>query len=164
MTSMQKSNAQQVALSWVAALRILVGLMFLTTWANNLANGYYTPDGLAAFFNEYYPPAENPLSFYGAFISNVILPMREVFAPFQLVTEGLLSVALLFGFFTPLFSLAGIFFLANTLLASLGHDWPWSYLLPIGILGVVFFTQAGRALGIDGYLLRRYGDRSRWLW
>ena len=164
MESPKKNSSRQVSLSWVAGLRILVGLMFLTTWGNNLLNGYYTPDGLAQFFTEYYPPAENPLPFYGAFISNVILPIRGIFAPFQLVAEGVLSVALLFGFFTPLVSLAGIFFLLNTFLASLGHDWPWSYILPIGILVVVFFTQAGRALGIDAYLLKRFGDRSRWLW
>lgn len=162
--SADKSRKFQVSISWIAALRILVGLMFLTTWGNNLLEGYYTPDGLARFFSEVYPPAENPLAFYGAFINNVILPIRAVFAPFQLVAEGVLSLALLLGFFTPLFSLAGIFFLLNTFLASLGHDWPWSYILPIGILVVTFFTQAGRAWGVDGFLLKRFGARSRWLW
>jgi len=164
MSLFNQEGSRQVSLSWIALLRILVGLMFLTTWGNNLLNGYYTPDGLARFFNELYPPAENPLPFYGAFLSNVILPNRAVFAPFQLVAEGLMSMALLAGFFTPFFSLAGIFFLLNTFLASLGHDWPWSYLLPIGILAVTFFTCAGRALGVDAYLLKRFGERSRWLW
>jgi uncharacterized membrane protein YphA (DoxX/SURF4 family) len=94
----------------------------------------------------------------------VILPMRGVFAPFQLVAEFLLGLGLLVGVFTPFFSLAGIFFLVNTFLATLGHDWPWSYWIPIAMLAVTFFTCAGRALGVDAYLLKRYGERGWLLW
>jgi uncharacterized membrane protein YphA (DoxX/SURF4 family) len=164
MKSTNKEGKWYVSISWIAGLRILVGLMFLTTWGSNLMKGYYTPDGLARFFSQVYPQAENPIAIYGAFINNIILPVRSVFAPFQLVAEGLLGGAILIGLFTPLVSLAGIFFLVNTFLASLGHDWPWSYLLPIGILTVTLFTQAGRAFGVDLYLTKRFGERSRWLW
>lgn len=151
-------------MKWIAKLRIVVGLMFLTTWAINLVRGYYTPDGLLAFFQEFYPPAENPLSLYGTFISQVILPIRGVFAPFQLVAEGLLAIGLLVGAFTPFFSLAGIFFLANTFLATLGHDWPWSYFVPMAILVVTFVTRAGRIQGIDAVLVRKFGERGRLFW
>lgn len=150
--------------NWIAVLRILVGLMFLTTWASNLSRGVYTPDGLQTFFSQEYPQADNPLGFYASFIDNVILPARYAFAPFQLIAEGLLGIALLVGSFTPLFSLAGIFFLMNTFLASFGQDWPWAYLLPIGILLATFFTQAGRVFGVDKILLKRFGDRGRFLW
>lgn len=159
-----KYSEPKTPLAWVALLRILLGVMFLSTWAINLVNGYYTPDGLLEFFNDFYPQSENPLTWYAAFINNVILPIRTVFAPFQLVAEGLMGLALLVGAFTPFFSLAGIFFLINTFLASLGHDWPWSYWLPIGMLFVTFFTCAGRSLGVDASLLKRFGDRSRFLW
>lgn len=151
-------------LEWIALLRIMIGLMFLTTWGSNLLRGYYTPEGLQTFFTSVFPQAENPLTWYAAFINNVILPARNVFAPFQLVAEFILGLALLLGALTPLSSLAGIFFLANTFLATLGHDWPWAYAMPIGILGVIFITRAGRALGVDMYLYRRFGDRSRLLW
>lgn len=164
MSLFSKNAEPKIPLSWVALLRILVGLMFLTTWGINLVRGLYTPDGLLTFFNELYPQAENPLAFYAGFINGVILPTRSVFAPFQLVTEGLLSLGLLVGAFTPFFSLAGIFFLLNTFLATLGHDWPWSYFVPMGILAVTFFTQAGRSIGVDSYLLKRFGVRSRFLW
>lgn len=159
-----RDPAPQTPLAWVALLRILLGVMFLSTWGINLLNGFYTPDGLQAFFTEIYPQADNPLAFYAAFINGVILPIRGVFAPFQLITEGLLGLGLLLGAFTPFFSLAGIFFLLNTFLATLGHDWPWSYWLPIGMLAVTFFTRAGRALGLDAWLLKRYGERGRFLW
>jgi len=154
----------KVPLSWIALLRILVGVMFLSTWLPNFLDGLYTPDGLQRFFTADFPQSENPLVFYANFIDGVILPIRNVFAPFQLVTEFLMGFALLVGAFTPLASIAGIFFLLNTLLATFGHDWLWSYILPISILVVTLFTHAGRALGVDAYLVKRFGKRHFLLW
>ena len=154
----------KVPLSWIALLRIVVGVMFLSTWLPNFLDGLYTPDGLQRFFTVDFPQSENPLVFYAAFIEGVILPIRNVFAPFQLVTEFLMGLALLVGAFTPLASIAGIFFLLNTLLATFGHDWQWSYILPISILVVILFTHAGRALGVDAYLSKRFGKRHFLLW
>jgi uncharacterized membrane protein YphA (DoxX/SURF4 family) len=154
----------KTALFWIALLRVMMGLVFLTTWVNNLIQGFYTPDGLLRFFQEEFPQSENPLGWYAAFIDGVILPARGAFAPFQMVTELLLGLALLVGFLTPLFSLAGIFFLLNTFLATFGHDWYWAYLMPIGILVVVMLTRAGRSLGVDGWLAARFGEHWKWLW
>ena len=164
MVKANSDSSQRVSLTWIAVLRIMLGLVFLTSWASNLFQGFYTPEGLNRFFNEIYPQSENPLGFYATFIYGVILPIRDVFAPFQLIAELLLSLALLVGAFTPFFSLAGIFFLINTFLATLGHDWPWAYIMPIVILVVVLFTRAGRAMGVDGWLYKRYGEKFRWIW
>lgn len=150
----------KVPLSWIALLRIMVGVMFLSTWLPNALDGLYTPDGLLTFFREDFPQSENSLVFYANFIENVILPVRNIFAPFQLVAELLLGLGILLGAFTRFSSLAGIFFLLNTMLATFGHDWLWSYLMPIGILFVVFFTRAGRALGVDAYLAKRFRERN----
>lgn len=145
------------SLTWIALLRIMIGLVFLTTWYNNLQKGFYTPDGLQTFFTDVFPQSQNPLSWYAGFIQEVILPVRAVFAPFQLVAEFLLAVALILGAFTPFFSLAGIFFLVNTFLAGFGMDWPWAYLMPIGVLAVTLLSRAGRSLGVDAWLLQRFG-------
>ena len=146
-------------LFWIAILRIIVGAMFLTTWLNNVFEGLYTPEGLLSFFTTDFPQAGNPLEFYAGFINHFILPIRTVFAPFQFVTEFLLGAALIAGFLTPLASLAGIFFLLNTFLATFGHDWPWAYFLPISILAVTFLARAGRRFGLDAILLRRFGEK-----
>lgn len=151
-------------LFWIALLRIMIGLMFLTTWGSNLLKGYYTPDGLLRFFTAVFPQSENPLRFYADFITAVILPARAAFAPFQLVAEGLLGLALLIGLLTPVASLAGAFFLANVFLAAFGHDWPWAYLMPISLLGVFCLTRAGRSLGVDAWLARRFGEPRASLW
>lgn len=144
-----------VSLKWIAYLRIMIGLVFLTTWGANAAEGFYTPDGLVDFFTNVFPQSENPLTWYAAFINGVILPIRAVFAPFQLVGEFLLGLFLFVGFLTPWTSVAAGFFIANTFLATFGHDWPWSYGMMLGILAVVFFTRAGRSLGVDAWLARR---------
>lgn len=157
---METNNIPKISLSWVALLRIMMGLMFLTTWYSNLQKGFYTPDGLLDFFTNVFPISENPLTFYSDFIENVIIPIRHLFAPFQLVAEFLLGLSLLVGFFTPIFSLGGIFFLINTFLLTFGHDWPWAYFMPIGILGISILTLAGRSLGVDWLLLKRFGQPS----
>jgi uncharacterized membrane protein YphA (DoxX/SURF4 family) len=154
----------QVPLFWVALLRIMLGLLFLTTWYSNLGKGFYTPDGLQNFFENVFPQANNPLTWYAAFINNVILPIRGVFAPLQLITEGLMGLALLIGVLTPVTSVAAAFFIVNTFLATFGHDWPWSYMTILGILGVCFFTRAGRSLGVDAWLAKRIGEPAWPLW
>lgn len=155
----------KVPLFWVSLLRIMLGLLFLTTWWSNQSKGFYTPDGLQYFFTQVFPQSGNSLSWYAAFIDNIILPARSAFAPFQLVTEFLIGVFLLAGFLTPYASAAGAFFILNTFLATFGHDWPWSYVMILGILFVLFFTRAGRSLGIDGILVRKRGEpRLPYLW
>ena len=151
-------------LFWLALLRIMLGLVFLTTWFSNFLKGFYTPDGLQRFFAEAFPQSENPLAFYADFINNVILPARGIFAPFQLVAEFLLGLALVAGVFTPFFSVAGIFFLANVYLATFGHDWPWAYWMPMGILSVCMLARAGRSLGVDAILVKRFGEPKLPLW
>jgi len=156
---------QRVPLFWVALLRIMLGVLFLTTWASNLSKGFYTPEGVLEFFENVFPQSQNPLTWYAAFIQNIILPSRSIFAPIQLVGEFLLGLFLLIGFLTPLTGAAAAFFILNTFFATYGHDWPWSYLTILGILGVVFFTRAGRSLGVDAWLLQRSGAPRVWfLW
>jgi uncharacterized membrane protein YphA (DoxX/SURF4 family) len=159
------AKTQRVPLAWISLLRILCGVLFLTTWSSNLSKGFYTPDGFYDFFMSVFPQSENPLAWYAAFIEGVILPIRGFFAPFQLVAEFLIGLFLLVGFFTPLTSLASIFFILNTFLATFGHDWPWSYGMMLAILGVVLITKAGRSLGVDKLLLDRRGEpRIPYLW
>jgi len=159
------AKTQRVPLVWISLLRILLGILFLTTWSSNLTKGFYTPDGLVYFFTNVFPQSENPLAWYAAFINGLILPIRGFFAPFQLVAEFLIGLFLLLGFLTPLTSFAGMIFIINTFLATFGHDWPWSYGMMLAILAVVLVTRAGRSIGIDNLLYDRRGEpRIPFLW
>jgi uncharacterized membrane protein YphA (DoxX/SURF4 family) len=165
MENLLATKTQRVPLVWISLLRLLLGILFLTTWSSNLTKGFYTPDGLVDFFTNVFPQSENPLAWYAAFINGIILPIRGFFAPFQLVTEFLIGVFLVLGFLTPLTSFAGIIFIINTFLATFGHDWPWSYGMMLAILAVVLVTRAGRSIGIDNLLYDRRGEpRIPFLW
>jgi uncharacterized membrane protein YphA (DoxX/SURF4 family) len=149
---------------WLVLLRIMLGFLFITQWYDNLRSGLYTPEGLEGLFNYFFSTSDNPLDFYMVFIDEVILPIAPFFTKFQLVTELLIGIALLVGFLTPLTSLFAAFFILNTFLASWGADWPWSYLTILTILGVLFFTRAGRSLGLDRMLVEKFGDMKLPLW
>ena len=165
MENLLATKTQRVPLVWISLLRLLLGILFLTTWSSNLTKGFYTPDGLVDFFTNVFPQSENPLAWYAAFINGIILPIRGFFAPFQLVAEFLIGVFLVLGFLTPLTSFAGIIFIINTFLATFGHDWPWSYGMMLAILAVVLVTRAGRSIGIDNLLYDRRGEpRIPFLW
>jgi len=157
-------NQPKVSMFWIVLLRIMLGLLFITQWYDNLVSGLYTPSGLEGLFNYFFEASSNPLTFYMAFVENVILPIAPFFTTFQLVTELLMGIALLIGFLTPLTSIFAAFFILNTFLASWGADWPWSYLTILSILGVLFFTRAGRSLGVDAWLADRFGETRFPLW
>lgn len=153
------AQGPQTPLFWVALLRIMLGLLFLTQWYDNMVGGLYTAEGLRGLFAYFLSASESPLLWYHAFLEGVIAPIAPAFAAFQFASELLLGIAFLLGLFTPLMSVAAAFFVLNTFLLSWGADWPWSYLTLLTILGVVFFTRAGRVLGIDGWLARHFGER-----
>jgi uncharacterized membrane protein YphA (DoxX/SURF4 family) len=156
-------NSPASPLAWMALMRIMIGLMFLTTWGSNLSKGFYSPDGLEDFLRGQLN--DDSLEMYRTFLEEVIIPAKAVFAPFQLLSEGLLGLALLVGLFTRPMAIAGLFFIVNVFLLSIGTgEWPWSYFLVVGLLGGIFFSNAGRWLGADAWLVKRWGE-PRWpLW
>jgi NADH dehydrogenase len=152
-------DSPKTPLFWVALLRIMLGLLFLTQWFDNLVNGIYTEEGLNGLFEYYFSTSDMPLEWYMDFIHELVMPITPAFAVFQLVAELFIGLAFIFGFFTPLVSLGAAFFILNTFFLSYGADWPWSYLTILSILGVLYFTRAGRVIGVDAWLMERAGDR-----
>jgi len=82
----QQSGPPQVSLRWVALLRILLGVMFITTWFSNFSKGFYTPQGLVVFFTQVFPQSENPLAWYAhpinQFVGWVLYP-QHLFSYFR---------------------------------------------------------------------------------
>jgi len=157
-----RTSVRMAAPIW--ALRILMGLMFLNTWSDNVRKGFYTPNGLQHFFAQVYPQAHNPLTWYANFITGVLLPHRAVFGPFQFVMELAIAVALLLGIFTPIASVGAAFLILNIFLATFGVEWPWTYINIFAILLICAIARAGRTAGVDGMLLKRFGEPKVPLW
>jgi len=141
-------------LGYLAALRIAMGLLFVSEWVANVRKGFYTAAGLQAFFTHVYPQAANPLRGYAAFIDGAILPNREIFGHMQFASELGIGVFLLLGLFTPVVGVGAAVLLLNIFLATYGHAWPWTYLIPIVVMLCVAASRAGRFAGLDALFAR----------
>ena len=154
----------KTSLSWIAALRIMMGLVFLTTWFSNLSKGLYG-EGFLPFIQGW--ADGTAFRWYADFLYAVIIPNIEIIRVIQIPTEGLImGVFLMIGLFTPLSAAAAWFFVVNLFLASFGTgEWPWTYIMMGVMLAIIGLTKSGRAVGVDQYLQGRFGEpRLPYLW
>ncbi|RME97385.1 MAG: hypothetical protein D6768_19765 [Chloroflexi bacterium] len=145
----------------VALLRLVLGIILLVTWWENVQKGLYQADNFAGFINGL--AAGHPIAPYRAFLTGVVAPNATIFGTFQLITELAMGVSFVLGVFTPLAGLGAIFFFGNLFLAYLNPalgEWIWTYVLLVTAAVVVTFTRAGRAWGIDAKLYRQRGKPS----
>lgn len=148
---------RDVSLNWIALLRVLMGLVFLTTWLSNLSKGLYG-DGFLPFIQSWADGTD--FRWYAAFLYEVVIPNIEILRVVQVVTEGLLmSLFLTLGLLTPLSAAAAWFFVVNLFLASFGTgEWPWTYVMMGVMLAIIALTRAGRSLGLDAWLFEKQGE------
>jgi uncharacterized membrane protein YphA (DoxX/SURF4 family) len=146
-----------VSLNWIVILRVMMGLVFATTWASNLNKGLYG-DGFEPFIQGWADGTD--FRWYADFLSNVIIPNIEILRVIQVVTEGLLmGLFLTIGLFTPLSAAVAWFFVVNLFLASFGTgEWPWTYVMMGVLLAVIALTRAGRSIGVDAWLMEKRGE------
>ncbi len=155
---MTTANEAQRLRQIVVILRVVLGIIFLVTWWENLQKGLYQGENFANFIN--WLADGHPIGFYGAFLTGVIVPMASVFGPFQMITELGMGLALLLGVFTPVASIGAAFFFLNLLMSYLNPntgEWIWTYVLLTAAAVVVGLAQSGRALGIDALLFKKRG-------
>lgn len=97
-------------------------------------------------------------SWYKDFLSNVVLPNQELFGYLVMSGEILIGLCLILGLLVRLCSAVGIFQLANYALgpgmARGGATLANSETFLIAMI-VLFLTNPGRTLGIDGFLFRK---------
>lgn len=151
------NRRQNVSLNWIVILRVMMGLVFLSTWLSNLNKGLYG-DGFEPFIQGWADGTD--FRWYATFLNDVIIPNVEILRVVQVVTEGLLmGVFLTIGLFTPLSAATAWFFVVNLFLASFGTgEWPWTYVMMGVMLAVIALTRAGRTLGLDAWLVDSRGE------
>ena len=92
---------------------------------------------------------------YRDFLVNVMIPHWTVFGWMTLITETFIAVTLILGLFTRLGSLVALGMAANITIGILNvpHEWGWSYTMLIVLAALLLLTGAGRAFGIDAFLV-----------
>jgi hypothetical protein len=134
-----------------AALRILVGFMWLynVSWKNAPDFGEDAGSGLFRFTS--YAVSHPVLPPYSWVVEHLVLPAFTAFGWVVLVLETALAVLLLTGAWVRLAAALGV---AQSLAIGLSvafapNEWPWSYLLMIGVHGLLLVSSAGRVLAVD---------------
>jgi uncharacterized membrane protein YphA (DoxX/SURF4 family) len=151
------AKGREVSLSWIALLRVMMGLVFLTTWLSNLSKGLYG-EGYLPFIQSWADGTS--FRWYADFLYNVVIPNSEIFRVVQIVIEGLfMGLFLTIGLLTPLSAVISWLFAVNLFLASFGTgEWPWTYIMMGVMLAIIAITRAGRSFGVDSWLVKKRGE------
>jgi uncharacterized membrane protein YphA (DoxX/SURF4 family) len=153
---------------WLAFLRVVVGLWFLKSLLTKLTIGLVwgflpVPMATSRWINvmpkllaRY--AAENPIEWYRAFLLDTVIPNSHIFAHITAIAEVAIGIALTFGFLTVLGAFFGFFQVVFYGMA-VQHMSPGQqgFHVMLGAMMIAFFfAKAGRWLGIDAWLVRRY--------
>jgi uncharacterized membrane protein YphA (DoxX/SURF4 family) len=160
-------NLRERAPLWpVSASRILIGLLWLFSLRWKLPPDFVAASG-RGLMDWLQLEVENPaFAFYGDFVATMVIPNFTFFAWAIFLLELLVGLSLLTGTFTRLGAAVGLFLALNLGIGLLEvpGEWPWSYMMLAMWQGVFLVMGAGRVLGVDGQLRRRYqGAWLRWL-
>lgn len=152
---------------YTAAARYLLGAMWfqatlwkLPPWFTGNVDGSGGLPKWTGFIAEYaaYAPQR-------ALFRDVVLANFQFFAWQVWAAETLIGAALILGLFTRAAALMGALMAANLWLGlyNAPHEWAWTYVFMILLLGFLIVLRAGRALGADALLSRRPPSARPWL-
>ncbi|OLB07051.1 MAG: hypothetical protein DMD98_06430 [Candidatus Rokuibacteriota bacterium] len=162
--------------SWIALLRVVVGLWFLkAVWTKLVVGhlwGIVPYPAVSERFLAFHPKrvaefaAGNPVGWYKDFLEVTVLPHSGMFATLQAYGEVAVGVGLVLGLLTGLAGLVGLFLSLNFGLATqwMSFGQQGFHVLLVTSMVIFFFARAGRAWGLDGWILSSRGGRERhWL-
>jgi uncharacterized membrane protein YphA (DoxX/SURF4 family) len=152
-----RSGSAAGRLVWLvlAVFRVMLGVLFLSTWASNLDKGLYNDGPYAALIRFYADTGDAPGIWKS--IMRGVADGAAFFSKAQLVTELVFGIALVLGLATRVVGFAAGLFLSSLWLSELGvpNEWGWSLVFPALTALAVSLLSAGRVLGLDALLLDR---------
>ena len=117
---MNSSSESRYLRTLIAILRIVLGVIILVTWWENLQKGLYTAQGITDLLTHpdwgAFSNGGGALPGYQPIINATVLQVPGAFGAFQMVAELLIGLGLLFGALTPLAGAGASFFFLNLLL------------------------------------------------
>jgi len=144
----------------LAMLRLTLGTLFVWVFFENLGKDLYTPQGYAGLIRYYIENGTAPAAWKA--VMSFMAGNARIAAPLQAVMEIGIGVLLVLGLLTRL-AAAGAFALLTSLWVSeWGTAWIWELLLPMTVALGLGLGGAGRRVGLDALLARRYPDVPLW--
>ena len=138
--------------------RITVGLLWLANLHWKVPNDFGETSGGGLYKYSASVSRHSPFGPFTWFTEEIILPNFQFFGWFTLIIETVLAALLLIGYRTKVVALVGAAWAVPIMLSVLYYDradeWSWSYLLMIAAHILLWASDAGRHLGVDGVLRR----------
>ena len=144
----------------LALLRITLGVMFVWVFFENWSKGLYSASGYNGLITYYIQNGHAPGAWKA--VMSFMASHAAVLAPMQAVAELSFGVLLLLGVLTRPVALAAFGFLASLWISEWGTAWIWELLVPMIVALLLAFGAAGRRLGVDAALARKYPRLPLW--
>ena len=141
-------------------LRIVLGALFVSVFWENLNKGLYSASGYAGLINYYTEKGHAPQVLKSA--QQFMAAHANVAGPMQGVTEISFGILLLIGLLTRPVALAAFLFLTTLWVSEWGTAWIWELLVPMAVALALLIGSAGRTLGVDALLAKRYPSNPLW--
>jgi thiosulfate dehydrogenase [quinone] large subunit len=155
--SLAANFRQTTYLGYLALVRILVGVLFLlVAWpkvTGRFLTGRVLPQQLLNGMEK------DPLAWHRAFIAGFVVPHAHLFSYLSAFGEIAIGISLLLGCLVRISSLFGALYNFNILfsVAYAAGGGTVNYNRVLILLHLIFVSSSpGRALGIDGFLKRRF--------
>ena len=158
---------QERAPLWpIAASRVLIGVLWLYSLRWKLPPDFMPAEGLGLMDWLQLEIQHPGFAFYSGFVTSIVIPNFTFFAWIIFISELLVGLSLLTGTLTRLGGLVGLLMALNLGIGLLEvpGEWPWSYVMLAMWQGTFVVTAAGRTLGVDGWLRKRYPHNRRLNW
>jgi uncharacterized membrane protein YphA (DoxX/SURF4 family) len=157
------SNADQSMRSARCALsmlRIVLGALFISVFFENLNKGLYSASGYAGLINYYIEKGHAPQALKS--VQAFMAAHASIAGPMQALTEISFGVLLLIGLLTRPVALAAFLFLTTLWVSEWGTAWIWELLVPMAVALALVIGSAGRTLGADALLAKKYPANPLW--
>src|SRR5256886_13464725 len=138
----------------LAVQRLTLGTLFVYVFFENLGKALYTPGGYASLIRHYVEPGTAPAAWKA--VMRFMADRAAVAAPLQAVIELGFGILLVLGLGTRLVALAAFAWLTSLWVSEWGTPWVWELLVPMVLAPCLALRGAGRRLGLDAALARRY--------
>ena len=157
---------KQTALWPISASRIVIGILWLYSLRWKLPPVFMPAMGRGLMDWLELEVQHPAFAFYGDFVSSIVIPNFTLFAWIIFSVELLVGLSLLTGTLTRLGGLVGLLMAVNLGIGLLEvpGEWPWSYVMLAMWQAVFLVAGAGRVLGVDGWLRKRYPGSSLLKW